>query len=100
MSQPGHCGLQRFFPLNFLELTAAARPDPAQRLHEFGRGFVVHDPGRTLCAKYSLVHRMAAVALDVANLAVLEMNFDATAAGAHVAGRLGNFVTNARRGVD
>ena len=35
---------------------------------------------------------MVAVALDIAELAVLEMDFDAAAAGAHVAGRVGDLV--------
>jgi hypothetical protein len=35
---------------------------------------------------------MVAVALDVADLAVLEMDVDATAAGAHIAGGLADLV--------
>ena len=61
---------------------------------------MLHDPGRSLGTENALVHRMVAVALDVADLAVTKMNIDAAAAGAHVAGRLPDLVTDMGGGVD
>src|ERR1700730_14198270 len=47
---------------------------------------MLHDAGGPLAAQHALVHGMVAIALDVADLAVLEEHADAAAAGAHVAG--------------
>ena len=43
-------------------------------------------PAGALAAQHAAVDRVVAIALDVADAAVLQMNFDAAAAGAHVAG--------------
>ena len=91
-AQPIRRGRHRLVPFDLLIFAAAARPDPAQRFPQPGRRIVIHDPGRALGAEHALVHRVVAVALDVANAAVLQMNLDAAAAGAHVAGGGGNLV--------
>ena len=43
---------------------------------------------------------MIAIALDVADLAVLQVDLYAAAAGAHVAGRALDLIADAGRGVD
>src|SRR3546814_14515615 len=43
---------------------------------------------------------MVGIALQVADLAVLQVDVDAAAAGAHVAGRLLDLVCNLRAGID
>src|SRR5437763_16196830 len=45
-----------------------------------------HDAGRALAADYPPIDRVVAVAVDVADPAVLQMHPDAAAAGAHVTG--------------
>jgi hypothetical protein len=47
---------------------------------------MLHEAGAAFAADDAAVDRMVAVALDVANLPVLDVDFDAAAAGAHVAG--------------
>jgi hypothetical protein len=84
--QPVRRGRHGLFPLDLLVFAAAARPDPAQRLAQPGRRIVVHDAGRALGAEHALVHRMVAIALDVANATVFQVNLDAATASAHVAG--------------
>ena len=44
------------------------------------------DTGSTLAADHALVHRMIAIAFDIANGSVFEIDFDPAAAGAHVTG--------------
>src|SRR5437868_13040824 len=61
---------------------------------------MLHDPGRALAADHAMIDRVARVALDVADAAVLQMHFDAAAAGAHVAGGVFDLVGDFRRGVD
>ena len=61
---------------------------------------MLHDAGAALGAKHAAIDRMVAVALDVADLAAGDMHVDPAAAGAHVAGRLADFVRHAWRGVD
>src|SRR3546814_14571072 len=62
------------------DVALAAFADPLQRLGQPRRRIVVHDPGRTLGAEHALVDRVVAVALDVADPAVLQMHLDAAAA--------------------
>src|SRR6516165_9127948 len=76
-----------FFRLAFAELSGAAFPDPSERLSQFCRGALLHDAGSALATDHAAVDRMVAVAFDVTDAAVLEMNFDPAAAGAHIAGR-------------
>ena len=81
-----------FVPLDFLELSAAAFADPFHRLGQPRRGVMLHDPGGSFGAEHALVHRVIFVALDVPDRAVAQVNFDAAAAGTHVAGRELGFV--------
>ncbi len=58
---------------------------------------MLHDPGAALGAEDAAVHGMVAVALDIGDLPgavglILHVDVDAAAAGAHVAGRLADFV--------
>ena len=61
---------------------------------------MLHDAGGTLGAENALVHRMVAVALDIADLAIAKMHIDAASAGAHVAGGLPDLVTDGGGGID
>src|SRR6516165_3984500 len=85
--QPSDSGSDRLVPLDFAELSGAAFPDPSERLSQFCRGALLHDAGSALATDHAAVDRMVAVAFDVTDAAVLEMNFDPAAAGAHIAGR-------------
>ena len=87
-TSPSHCGRepQGLVPGDLAEVARAARADAQQRRLQPRRRIVLHDAGRALAAQHALVHGMVAVALDVADLAVLEEHADAAAAGAHVAG--------------
>jgi hypothetical protein len=58
---------------------------------------MLHDAGAALAADHAAIDRMVLVAVDVADLAILDVHIDAAAAGAHVAGRLGDCVTNRLR---
>jgi hypothetical protein len=60
--------------------------DPSERLSQLCRRVLLHDAGSALAADHTAVDRMVAVAFDVTDAAVLEMNFDPAAASAHVAG--------------
>ncbi len=86
-AEPVRSYAQRLVPLDFLELAAAAFADAEQRLSQPRRRIMLHDPGRALRAQHALVDGMVPVALDVADAAILQMDLDAAAAGAHVAGR-------------
>jgi len=57
---------------------------------------MLHDSGGTLGAEDALIHWVVAVALDIADCAILEMDIDAATAGAHVAGRFLDFVGDGR----
>ena len=89
-----------FVPADFLELRRAARTDPPQGLRQLGRRIMLHDPGRTLGAQRTLVHRVVAVALDIANRTVQQVHLDAALAGAHVAGGEFDLIVDSGRGVD
>ena len=85
-AQPAGRGLQRLVPGDLPELARAALAHALQRRPEPRRRVLRHDAGRALAAEHALVHRVVRVALDVADAAVLQVDFDAAAAGAHVAG--------------
>jgi hypothetical protein len=82
------------------KLAGAARPGAQQRLAQPGRAQVLHDAGAALAADHSAVDRMIAVAGDVADLPVLDVDIDAAPAGAHVAGGLADLVADHGRGFD
>ena len=86
LREPAGRGLQRLVPGDLLELAGAARADALQRRAQPRRRRMRHDAGRALAADHALVDRVVAVAVDVADPAVLQMDPDAAAAGAHVAG--------------
>ena len=55
---------------------------------------MLHDAGRTFRAKYTAIDRMIRIAFDITNLSVLDMDIDAAAASAHIAGRLFDLVAD------
>ena len=61
---------------------------------------MLHDAGGALAAQRALVHRVIAIALDMANLPIAQMDFDATPARAHVTGGEFDDVGNRRRQID
>ena len=61
---------------------------------------MLHDPGGTLGAKHTLIHRVILVALDIPDRPIAQVYFDAAAAGTHVAGRELGLVGHCRRRVD
>ena len=69
-------------------------------LRQFRRRLLLHDARGALAADHPAVDRVVAVALDVADAAVLQMDFDPAAAGAHVAGRVFDLVGYLGRGID
>src|SRR5690606_7952588 len=85
-TQPVGGELHRLVPLDLDKLATAALAHTLQRFLQPRRRVVLHDPGRALGAEHALVHRMIGIALDVAQAAVLDVDADAAAAGAHVAG--------------
>ena len=96
---------QRLVPLDLLELAGATRAGALQGFAQPRRGVMLHDPGRALGAEHAPVHRMVAVALDVADLHLAigsgaQMHVDAAAAGAHVTGGLAHLVRDMRAGVE
>src|SRR5262249_39743738 len=82
------------------ELARAPRPGAQQRGGEPCGRVVVHQPRRALAAEHTLVHGMVAVALDIADPPILQMNLDAAAAGAPIAGRAVDLVGGGTREVD
>jgi hypothetical protein len=53
---------------------------------------MLHDTSGAFAADYSAVDWVLAVALNVADLSVLEVNVKAASAGTHVTGGAANFV--------
>ena len=84
--EPAGRGFQRFVPADLGELAGAARPDALHRRAQPRWRGMRHDAGGTLAADHAAVDWVVAVAVDVADAAVLQMDPDAAAAGAHVAG--------------
>ena len=97
--EPARGEAQRLVPLDFPELARAALADPQQRLRQAPRRIMLHDAGGTLAADDALVHWVVRIAVDIGDAAVLQLNPDATAAGAHVAGGGLHFVPVLGRGV-
>src|SRR6516162_6683372 len=83
--QPADSGCDRLLPFDFAELTGATFADPSKRLSQLRRGVLLHDAGRALAADHAPVDRVVAVTFDVADAAVLEVNFDPATAGTHIA---------------
>jgi hypothetical protein len=86
-AQPIDGNSHRLVPADLLELAGSSRADPQQGRGEAGRRILGHDPGGALGAEHALVYWMVAIALDIADPAILQMHLDPAAAGAHVAGR-------------
>ena len=61
---------------------------------------MVHDAGGALAAQHAVVHRMVRIAVDVADSPILQVDADAAAAGAHVAGGFRHRVGDGPRGVN
>src|SRR5207237_6250144 len=80
--EPAERRLDRLVPLDFAELAGAALADPQQRLGQARRRIMLHDPRGALAADHAVIDRVARVALDETDAAVLQMHFDAAAAGA------------------
>src|SRR5271154_5929505 len=88
---------ERLLPLDLLEFARATRAHTLERLAQPCRGQHVHDPGRSLAAQHTAVHRVVTVTFDVAEPAVPQMNLDAAAAGAHVARGIYGLITDRLR---
>src|SRR4029077_17838039 len=63
-------------PLDFAKLAGPAFAHSLERLSQLCRRTLLHDAGSALAADYPSVDRMVAVAFDVTNVAILQMNFD------------------------
>src|SRR5258708_15613145 len=89
LREPPGEDFERLLPFDLDEISdAALAPGPAhQGFGEARRRVLLHDAGRALGAEHALVHRMVAIALDEADLAVLDRHLDPAATRAHVAGR-------------
>src|SRR5438874_13421717 len=61
---------------------------------------MLHDARGALAADDAAINRVPRIAPDKSDAAVLQVDFDAAAAGAHVAGRVFDLVGDARRGID
>src|SRR5690606_23771077 len=84
--KPRRGDFERLVPFDLPKLARAARAAPEQRLPQPRRAVMLHDAGTALAADHAPVHRMVLVAVDVADLAVLDVHVDSAPAGAHVAG--------------
>jgi hypothetical protein len=98
--QPLDRGRERLVPFDLAEHAGAALADPFQGLAQFGRRLLLHDARGALAADHPAIDRVIAVALDVADAAILQMDFDAAATGAHVAGCAFDLVRHLGRRVD
>src|SRR6185369_9247319 len=99
--EPRRQDLECALPRDLLELAGAALAArlAQQRPRQPRRRLLLHDPGRTLGADHALVDRVVRVAVDVAQLAVAQMDADAATAGAHVARRRLRLALCARLGI-
>jgi hypothetical protein len=91
---------ERFLPFDLAKLAGAPRSAAQHGLSQPRRAVMLHDAGAALAAEHAAIDRVVLVAADVADLAVAYVHVDAAAAGAHVAGRLGDPVGDMRRGLD
>ena len=85
--------LERLLPRDLLELARSAGAGTAQGRAQARGRVVLHDASAALRAEHASIDRVVAVALDIGDArlavgAVLQVDVDAAAAGAHVAGRL------------
>ena len=99
LSQPFGEDAESLFPADLLEFARAAiRPRLApQRLGQACGRILLHDAGTALGADHAVVERMIRVAVDVAHLAIAQMDADPAAARAHIAGRVAYLVLGVRR---
>src|SRR5439155_4528384 len=98
--QPFDRSCDRLLPLNFAKLAGAALAHSLERLSQLRRRTLLHDAGSALAADHAAVHRMVAVAFDITNAAIRQMNLNPATALAHVAGRVLDLVRNLWRGID
>src|SRR5690606_20212083 len=91
---------ERLVPPDLAKLAAAPLADTQQRLVQTGGRVMLHDAGRALGAQHALVDRVLGIAFDEPDLAVLEVDPDPAAAGAHVAGRRLDLVGDERGRID
>lgn len=83
VAQPLRGEAERLFPFDLAKLAGAALARAAGVCS--GARVMLLDAGRTLGADHAAVDRMLRIAVDVADLAVLQVHADATPARAHVA---------------
>ena len=94
--EPGYSRFQRLVPGNLFEFTRSARTNPTQwRAQPCGR-IMLHDPRRSLGAQDAAIDGVVAISFDISDLSIAQMNVDPATAGAHVAGRLADFVGHIR----
>ena len=98
--QPRRRRSQRVLPLDLPEFSRTPLSHPEQRFGEPCRRVVLHDARRALSANNTLVHRMIAVAFDVRDGPVPQVDFDPATAGTHVAGGRLHLVPGLERRVD
>ena len=98
--QPFDRGRNRLVPLDFAEYAGAPLADPLQGFAQLRRRLLLHDARGAFAADHAMIYRMIAVAFDIADAAIFQMDFDPAAAGAHVAGGVFDLVRYFRRGVD
>src|SRR5690606_41084370 len=89
----------RLVPFDLAKPAFATLAHAQQRLLQPRRAKVLHDAGIALATEHAAVDRVVAVARNVADGAVLKVHVDAAAAGAHVAGGLGDAVADRGRRV-
>ncbi len=102
--EPGDGRCEGLVPGDLLILAGAAGPYALERRAKAGRRVDLHDPRRALGTENALVDGVVPVALDIGDLrfalrVVLEVDVDATAAGAHVASGLRDAVGDGFREV-
>ena len=98
--QPFDRGRDRLVPLDLAELARAALADALQRFAQLCRRVLLHDARGTLAADHAAIDRVMAIALNVPDPAILQMDFDPAAAGAHITGGVFDLVGYFWRGVD
>ena len=85
VAQPLRGEAERLFPFDLAKLAGAALAHAQQGFAQARRRVMLLDAGRTLGTDHAAVDRMLRIAVDVADLAVLQVHADATPARAHVA---------------
>ena len=87
----------RLIPGNLGIFARTARPHPLQRCLQARGAILRHDAGAALAAEHALIHRMIGIAFNIANAAILQMNANAAATGAHIAGGGLHLIADRRR---